>query len=582
VSDSPAQIPLLIGVTGHRDLVTDELEPLRQAVRSFLLDLRGRFPDSPLQVVSSLASGADLLVTEEALAAGVDCIAVLPLPLELYRADFAGSADLERFESVLARCRQRLFCPLPANVPLAEFSQPGARRDAQYAQAGELIAGAAFILLAVWDGRASTNPAGTASTVESRLSRRAWLGAAERSAQPDLLPNLPPDFVYHIVVSRHGSPPLAGLTPLQAGYRSSPQGPLEAPFPATASLIGRRTSELNRTLRKNARAVQRHDEEIQLTGELAAPPANVVAVARLFSAVDWYAMRMRRAVMRCVYATSALMMLMGIFFLIYSDHRNNCTFCHYSILAFLAAFLTLLGLNRLAANLHWHRRHLESRALAEGLRVELFWAVAGVARDGMPAPHRALLKQAEPGLEWIPNAARAASLMLADVQSTGIVGGVEFAIRRWVGSPNDQDSDSQQLRYYGHASRARGALATLAERVAGIAVILGVGLAVVLGAEEILLGGSKGTEILLFGIGVFSLLAAVVDALVHKTAERELQRQYSYMHDVFLAAHDRLVAARTDDERRSILAQLGRAALAEHAAWLLIHRDRPIDRSRLQ
>jgi hypothetical protein len=43
-----------------------------------------------------------------------------------------------------------------------------------------------------------------------------------------------------------------------------------------------------------------------------------------------------------------------------------------------------------------------------------------------------------------------------------------------------------------------------------------------------------------------------------------------------------LVAAQSDDERRLILALLGRAALAEHAAWLLIHRDRPVDRSRLQ
>jgi len=581
VTDSIAQIPLLIGVTGHRDLVADELEQLRQAVRRFLGALQERFPDSPLQVVSSLGAGADLLVAEEALAAGIECIAVLPLPLELYRADFESAAEIERFEAVLTRCRQRIICPPPADLTLAELASPGPKRDAQYARAGELIAGSAFILLALWDGRPSVNTAGTASTVEFRLARRAWLGSAERPAQQDLLPNLPPDFVYHIVVSRRDSPPLAGLMPLQAGYRCNTQGPLEAPFPATAALIGLRTSELNKTLRRHARAIRRHNEKVQLTGELAAPPPNVVAVAQLFGAVDWYAVRLRRSVMQWLYATSALMVLMGIFFLLYSDRPPDCGLCRYSILAFLAAFLALLGLNRLAAARHWHRRHLESRALAEGLRVELFWAVAGVAREGMTAPHRALLKQADPGLEWIPNAARVASLMLADLQSTGIAGGVEFATRRWVGKLNEQTSQGQQLRYYGQASRARGALATLAERVAGIAVIIGVCLAAILGGEE-WLGGSRSANVLLFGIGVFSLLAAVVDALVHKTAERELQRQYSYMHDVFLAAHDRLVAARSDDERRSILAQLGRAALAEHAAWLLIHRDRPIDRSRLQ
>jgi hypothetical protein len=581
VSDSPAQIPLLIGVTGHRDLVADEQEQLRLAVRRFLVALQERFPDSPVQVVSSLSAGADLLVAEVALAAGIECIAVLPLPLEHYRPDFTTAGEAERFDAALNRCRQHIICPLAADVSLAELAQPGPKRDAQYARAGELIAGAAFILLALWDGRPAVNAAGTAGTVEFRLARRAWLGTVERPAQHELLPNLPPDFVYHIVTSRSGSPPLAGLMPLQEGYRCNSQGPLEAPFPATATLIGLRTSELNQKLRRHAPAIRRHTEEVQLTAELAAPPPNVVAVAQLFGAVDWYAMRMRRCVMRWLYTTSILMVLMGIFFLLYSEPPPDCSLCRYSILVFLGAFLTVLGLNRVAAARHWHRRHLESRALAEGLRVELFWAVAGVAREGMPAPHRELLKQADPGLEWIPNAARVASLMLADVRSTGIAGGVEFAIRRWVGSFNEQSSHSQQLRYYGQASRARGALATLAERVAGVAVIIGVSLAAILAAEE-WLGGSRSTEVLLLGIGGFSLLAAVVDALVHKTAERELQRQYSYMHDVFVAAHDRLVAAHSDDERRAILAQLGRAALAEHAAWLHIHRDRPIDRSRLQ
>jgi hypothetical protein len=74
----------------------------------------------------------------------------------------------------------------------------------------------------------------------------------------------------------------------------------------------------------------------------------------------------------------------------------------------------------------------------------------------------------------------------------------------------------------------------------------------------------------------------VIEALVQKTADRELERQYGYMYDVFLAAHDRLIAAHSDEERRTVLALLGHAALAEHAEWLFVHRDRPIDRSRMQ
>jgi hypothetical protein len=87
---------------------------------------------------------------------------------------------------------------------------------------------------------------------------------------------------------------------------------------------------------------------------------------------------------------------------------------------------------------------------------------------------------------------------------------------------------------------------------------------------------------LLFSMGFFSLAGGVIEALVQKTADRELERQYGYMYDVFLAAHDRLIAAHSDDERRTVLALLGHAALAEHAEWLFVHRDRPIDRSRMQ
>jgi hypothetical protein len=111
--------------------------------------------------------------------------------------------------------------------------------------------------------------------------------------------------------------------------------------------------------------------------------------------------------------------------------------------------------------------------------------------------------------------------------------------------------------------------------------VVGFAVACVLATEE-LLGSRALQRELLFGIGFFSLVGGVIEALVHKTADRELQRQYEYMYDVFLAAHDRLMAAQSEEERRVILALLGRATLTEHAEWLLVRRDRPIDRSRLQ
>ena len=50
--DLPAAIPLVIGVTGHRDLVEDEAPAIRERVREYLSGLRARWPNTPLIVAS--------------------------------------------------------------------------------------------------------------------------------------------------------------------------------------------------------------------------------------------------------------------------------------------------------------------------------------------------------------------------------------------------------------------------------------------------------------------------------------------------------------------------------------------------
>ena len=43
--DAVSHIPLIVGVTGHRDLVEAELPQIRRQVRRFFGDLQARYPD---------------------------------------------------------------------------------------------------------------------------------------------------------------------------------------------------------------------------------------------------------------------------------------------------------------------------------------------------------------------------------------------------------------------------------------------------------------------------------------------------------------------------------------------------------
>ena len=59
-------MPLVIGVTGHRDLLDEEQEGIKQRVRGFFEQMQVSFPDLPLMVMTPLAEGADRIAAEVA------------------------------------------------------------------------------------------------------------------------------------------------------------------------------------------------------------------------------------------------------------------------------------------------------------------------------------------------------------------------------------------------------------------------------------------------------------------------------------------------------------------------------------
>jgi hypothetical protein len=52
------------------------------------------------------------------------------------------------------------------------------------------------------------------------------------------------------------------------------------------------------------------------------------------------------------------------------------------------------------------------------------------------------------------------------------------------------------------------------------------------------------------------------------------------MHRIYRNARIALDATQSIQAKREILRALGEAALAEHAEWALMHRDRPIEHGR--
>ena len=164
------RLPLVVGVTGHRDLRDEDKPVLENAVAGVITQLRRDFLDddqqTPLIVLSALAEGADRLVARMALAQGAQLIAPMPMPLEEYRRDFEPGltpGNITEFDDLL---RKAIAVPvMPLQSSLHELGTDADKRAAQYRAVGIFIVEHCHVLLALWDGDEKDMAAGGAAEV---------------------------------------------------------------------------------------------------------------------------------------------------------------------------------------------------------------------------------------------------------------------------------------------------------------------------------------------------------------------------------------------------------------------------------
>jgi hypothetical protein len=146
-----------VGVTGHRHLA-DERTVQRlciEAIRDLDADVES------IEILSSLAEGADRLVAELVPDHAARLVAILPLEPDDYRDDFATAPSRQRFDTLLAGA---------SSVEITGPDVEGTRESA-YERAGLAIVDQCEVLLALWDGEPSRGRGGTAQIVEAARDR---------------------------------------------------------------------------------------------------------------------------------------------------------------------------------------------------------------------------------------------------------------------------------------------------------------------------------------------------------------------------------------------------------------------------
>ncbi|WP_351011637.1 hypothetical protein [Shewanella sp. S1-58-MNA-CIBAN-0166] len=220
-------LPFIIGVTGHRDIYNSTIldPPYKNDIRQALLYWREVVgSNTPIWLMTGLATGADLLATEVALEiqqagelGAFKIIGCLPMPLEHYLSDFYGLnyapdaaeqlntivAALDSNNNELIEVRHNLS---EENYQIA-INDPayGALRNSLYLNQGLFISKYSNVLLSLWDGKPSLGVGGTADIVIYKLGAEViWpIGTENPALQPTSdFDGQTSGLVHHISVDR--------------------------------------------------------------------------------------------------------------------------------------------------------------------------------------------------------------------------------------------------------------------------------------------------------------------------------------------------------------------------------------------
>ncbi len=379
---APRPAPALtVAIVGHRPGRIDDPAAVQARVGEILGLIRARVgstsagPDYAaepprLGLISALAEGADRLGAAAALEAGFALEAVLPFPVGEYERDFDHEGSREEFHALLARAASTLILDGKASA-----------RDRAYEAVGKALLDNCDLLIAIWDGKPGRGRGGTRDVVEEAVRRAIpVITVAPDGGTADLLRSPPgatgPERLEDLVAT-----PLDGLDDLiadlvGAGPRDQEPGPTSSPdltrppsrpwhysaYPLMLKLVGAGPK----------RAGGKTSAEPPPP-----PPPPPTALDEAFAWWDGAAIVAAQAFRSAVivnFALAALAVVLAALSLFAGDAK------WIFVVAEVATILLLLTNTWHAGRRHWQARWLESREVAEMLRVCLMLRKAGVGR----------------------------------------------------------------------------------------------------------------------------------------------------------------------------------------------------------
>jgi hypothetical protein len=587
------RLPIVVGITGHRDLRPQDEPALATAVDEIFARLQAAYPSTPLLLLTPLAEGADWLAADVARRRSIPYRVPLPMPLANYREDFDTAEGLARFDELL-----RGADGPPYELPFFETNNAsnlgdGTRRAHQYALLAAHLGRAAHVLIALWDGVPSPLVGGTAQAVRFRV-----LGVPNRYlAAPSVIDAPETGPVHHIYAPRVGNVApahSAGFRTLRTRRKQREDGANASrssgePFDEIDELPADAPDPFE-TLYRRIDAFNADCARVPAPRDAATEESAVRSLAVAAESVATYFQKKYVAALQYLFAASAL----AIF--VFALYTNVFPRVHPLVVLYLAAAAFAVATYERARRGRWQDRAQDYRALEIGLNVQQAWDAAGLGRS--VADYYIRHQRSE--LDWIRDAIRTAhnidrNLRFDETRAVEIVRAYilsQYAYFAGTGAfEGGTKRERRKAEFHERLSRvALRASFTMSALLViyGLCEWLAPNVLRPVPDEEAWHGG------LLFLIALTAVAAAMFHDYPSRRAHAQHARRYAVMSGMYRRALDALDAADgrsgdydgdDDDEplpsrievARACIMELGNEALGENGDWLLLHRELPIE-----
>jgi len=354
------KIPITIGIVGHLDAITTPFHKLQ--IEQLFKDVASAYPHSPVCLFSSLAEGADRFVASifldlkenyKELRDKFELIVPMPFEYKEYKNDFNAESDKE-FDYLLNQANRK-FCTACDGKKID--------RAQSYLETGKFVADSSLILIALWDGQAGKK-GGTADIVNYK-----------RNGDDSNVEESTFEYEGSVFVLPCNRYSCAG---------QAPSVPNEDSALSIETVL--KDSAIKEALEKIDEINSDYlnlDQEAIINSQslLVSDPENLdvsqKSILKWYSILDSLSLRFHKRYMVIVFC----LFVTGLFIVMSLAVYTNL-WLSKSVLTISICLIVLAGIIYFYSKITKdHAKYLYNRTLAEALRIQYYWNVAGISQN---------------------------------------------------------------------------------------------------------------------------------------------------------------------------------------------------------